>query len=62
MGRCLLQAAGLWLELELGSIVSAAWNKLDVWIRKSSRLWRNTDTHSGPVLWSSKLSSLLCGN
>lgn len=48
MGRCLLQVAGLWLEFELGSIVSAPWNKCDVEIKKSSCFWTNSDTHSGP--------------
>lgn len=36
VGRCLLQVAGLWVEFELGSVVSAAWNQLDMKIRKSS--------------------------
>lgn len=46
---CLLQVAGLWVEFELGSVVSAAWNELDMKIRKSSCSWRNADMYSGPL-------------
>ena len=52
LGRCLLQDAGLWQEVELGSIVSAAWTCRFRRVPCCGEALNGTGL--GPILWSSK--------